>query len=500
MRSLLLLLLATCAPALGVAAQSGIYVDPVNGLDAVDRGSPAAPYRSLTFAVADSASAISPTFVLRPGTYGAASGEEFPVRLPDLCRVEIDSRVIAPDSRSVVLDPPQGGVAAFLFAPARTGFATLKGLSIRNGRLLDVVARGATSFPFVTVEDCAVRDLAAGSAPGACLDALVEGGAVLTLYVRGAELESYGEGCLAVDVAAGSACQLRFDRCRFEGGDAVLDLDGRLGGVGVATLRACEVLRGRTAGIRSQTDRGADLVIELEHVLVADCGHAPVTGSSGAALLAIDAGGGLFPRHEVFNSILVGNAADAPVGGLGCTFGTNLVEQADLANLGGNQLGTARFVDSSVGNYRLLPNSLAVDAADGSATTLFVDRDGEPRGWHGERPDLGPDEMHLHSVHLETDSALGSVWEFVVRTYPGAQFGLLVGQVAGAAPFGAGLPHLDGAVFAPGLGGFADVDGIGRASLPVPGDPALLGLALHWQPVVSVLPFWGANSLRTVLR
>ncbi|MBK8976151.1 MAG: DUF1565 domain-containing protein [Planctomycetes bacterium] len=493
LRVVLALAFAACS-----ASAQILYVDPVRGVDLTGAGSATQPFRSLTYAIAH-ASGPAPVFRLRRGVYGVGSGESFPIRLPDLCRVEAAEPRDVPTESGVRFDCQQPGIAALEYAPAAAGAVRLAGLTTTTGAGGDFVhvrVSAAAGFAVVELDGCR-----SDADSGLLIDSSAGGSASVVLtgcLFRGAGL------ALAATVASGVTLQLQVDRSDLEGGEDVVRFDATQGGLVLAGFRATQIRGGLAAGLRARTGPGpvpgGDVAVTLEHCLLYGNGHGTATGVRGAALVAETRVGGNAPTFRCVNGIFAGNANDTPIGGVGCQFGANLVSQSDLQALGGNLLRTPGFVDAAGGDFRLLPGSAGIDLAWSSDTTLFLDRDGEPRGSAGVgQPDLGPDEFHLDALHTAGRTTIGSTWQFALTTDPGLPFALLVGSDRDPLGFGAGQLHLRGVWFATPLGGMSDPSGLGRVSLPVPNDLGFLGIELDWQAVVARPPYFGTNAWPTVV-
>lgn len=478
--------LMTGALASGLSAQIVLHVDPVLGQDLPGRGSQSMPLRSLTFATSQVApGVVLHEYRLAPGEYGAANGEVFPIRPPSLAAFLAWPR--REGGRDVVLDT--GGVAtAIEFAPAGVGLLFLRGLDVR-GADRSLVAQAPGSSPInVVVEESRFRggvEISAG------------GSSIAQCSMRSVDVD----GGIVGFQSESSVLQLDLDRCglRADGRSSALDVlavDGSASWT-LMTLRSCAIVGGPRSGVRLTEGAPATWNLRFEHCSFVGNGLQP--GAFRGAALSADLGpspAGL--GFLVENSLFVDNAHDAPVAGAFCTFGSNLVEQLDLANLGANQVGRAQLVDVGRGDLHLVPGSPGKDLANLSETTLFADRDGDLR-WTGIDPlgDLGCDEYVPDSVHSSGETASGTTWHLVIETDPMLATALVAGtELSGIGPEIDGL-RLAGAIVIVPTSEMSDADGIADHAITVPSDPALIGLRLYWQAGVARAPYYGRNVWRT---
>lgn len=482
MRAALLFAATTLLP-----AQNIVYLDPALGVDAPGGGSAAQPLKTLTFA---SSQTTGPTvFRLRAGTYGAASGESFPIALPPVCVVEADPARVPVGSEQVVIETALGLTSTFFLAPRAPADVTLRELVCSGGMFravrLDVLAGNTANL---TLEGCSL-------AQSRCVVVNAAAGARATVVMRDCR-------CNAVDapVAATTEPSARIDlgieRCILRAGlRAGIVLDASAGGAVQLLLRHSVVGLCDTRGIHALTDQGGSVVTRIEHCLLHEVGLRVVGGSPGAIVDTVGRSGQA-PQHTVVNSLFHRNRSDAPNGtSPSYAWGNNLVSQASLIGLGGNQLATAQFVDEASGDWHLLPGSPGRDAGRAADRTSPVDFEGDP---YLGPPDLGPDEAQFAYLVAAPHAALGRTLTLQPLVAPQAPFAALLGTAA-TPTFGPGTLHLTGVVVDPGLVGFADTRGVGRLDLAVPNSRFLAGQILYWQTLSATPPWLGANARRTVL-
>jgi hypothetical protein len=270
-----------------------------------------------------------------------------------------------------------------------------------------------------------------------------------------------------------------------------------------ANLRASYLRSPVRYGILAASATGGVVRTRIEHCLLYDIGNRVIGGGiSNGAIYDLIGSGGVAPVHRVVNSIFARNKTDAQFGpGSNYSWGNNLVRQQDLANLGGNRLGTATFANLSANDFHLAPASLGVDGGLAADTTLSDDFDAEPRlSVHaGPAPDLGPDEVFLGETYTFDGARIGQ--PYVLRTSWSANvvFAFFLGSDRVPQSFGPGRIHLAGTIVGFGLGGVCGASGVGEATLPIPNDAALVGLVVYWQCLGSQPPHLGANAKRTLV-
>lgn len=480
--------ICSAASICALAAQA-IHVDPRRGVDQPGGGSATSPFRTMTYAAA-SATGLSPVFRLRPGTYDNASGEVFPIALPDPCTVEGDPAFVAPGEKTV------------RFATALTLGSTFE---VRGGS-----GGGGTVF----------RDLYLGG--GAFRGIQFFGGSAPTSLT----LERIGIGqsrCVVVNASPATGLLLR--DCALNGSDTALTVN-TAGGLWLAVIDRCTLVGGVRAGIyvdattggefrpvltntrisgqlralMTQVGNGARVVTRIEHCLLHDVGRG-VIGNPGnvGALVDVDTGGGLPVQHQVVNSIFHANRNDAPLGtGSAYTWGTNIVTQPNLAGVGGNVIGTATFVDSARNDWRLVAASLGIEQGRAADTTTLEDLGGSPRT--ANAPDLGPFEFWDLLVESAQEARVGAQWSITALTTLAAPFALVLATDRVPGSFGAGGIHLAGTLVDSGARATTGPDGIGRVTFTVPNSPFLIGVSLSWQGVFGVAPFLGANAWTMSIR
>jgi hypothetical protein len=477
-------------------AQTSIWIDPTYGRNQPSAGSSAMPFRTLTYAVSQLPAGIAVTFHLRPGSYGPASGEVYPVMLPPLCHLMPDRTMTRPDDGAVSFAASATGQPT-LSLDARIGPAAvvLEGLEFDPGPAAAFVvsANGATAHVTIVLTHCSI-----GSAAGLAAAATQQ--AFLDLQVTDCELRCAARP-LEVRTATGAIALLQLDRSVFEAGEP----DGLLlsadTGLVTAALRACRVRGAARRGIHALTERSGVVATRIEACLLHDIGIGQSGNDVGAV---VDSPGptGTTPAHVIVNSLFDNNAADVanPTSG-GYTFGINLVQQSSLAGLGANRLGQATFVDPATEDFRLAPASIGIDAGNSADATLFTDLDGDPRmTLTSVNPDLGADEYYDHYCYATAPPRLGRQLVLRTTTLPVVPFGMVAATDRVRGSFGAGLVHLAGTLVPTAQIGTTSARGIGEMILTMPGDPALLGIEVWWQVVVATPPWLGANAWRTVVR
>ncbi len=181
---------------------------------------------------------------------------------------------------------------------------------------------------------------------------------------------------------AGDGATVSFDRVLFQGGGGVF-------GLGSSTVQITNSIIDRQSGPDGAIGAGYGSFMKLSFSTVIDsvlnCGTT-VASCTGATLAGLC----------VDNSLIANSANGAPantVTGTNCEFNYSLIfPQVTTVPGANNKLGMQpRLKDPGNGNYRLLVDSPAVDAAD-PATTGTTDFDGTSRPQNG-RSDLGAFEL-----------------------------------------------------------------------------------------------------------
>jgi hypothetical protein len=495
MRNLPVVLLCVAA-----AAQAPIYVDPVAGADRAGGGSPANPFKTITFAISQAPAAGPATFYLRPGSYSLASGERFPLLPPDACTIESDPALVPQGARLAVIDTPATMQSAIELGSRPTRNVTVRNLRIA-GRMLRGVyleLRAGATVAAVLVEDCEI-------ATQRGVEADVRANARAIVRVLRSRLNAV-DSPIAMHTAgtAGAAIDLFVDKSVLVNGiTASVVLDARVAGGLQATLRATHLRSGVRYGVLAVTGNGGSAQTRIEHCLLYDHGNNVIGGGiSLGAIYDEVAAGGVAPAHRVVNSIFHRNKADAQLGaGANYVWGNNLVTQQDLGTLGGNRLGVPAFANRAENDFHLAPASLGVDLGDRNATTLGEDFDGEPRlsAHAGAAPDLGPDEVFLGATFTSDGARVGQPYTLRASWAPNVPFLLALGTASVPNSFGPGILHLAGPIYDLGLGGTCGPGGVGEVTLQVPNDPALATLVVWWQSAGALAPYLGANAKRTLV-
>lgn len=186
-----LLAVALCAG--GAFAQSGFWVDPLNGNDA-NSGSAASPFRTIGHAMG--AASLGQTVWLYDGTYDSVSGETFPIDLKN--QVNLRAEGLA----TPVID---GGGAGLIFRVQEnyTALTRIDGLTVLDGVVLIGLQPGV-SVRGLVVEDCAFEQFSetAVDLP------LSSGGAQEVLVVENCTFAGAGAPANAVRIALSGATVL----------------------------------------------------------------------------------------------------------------------------------------------------------------------------------------------------------------------------------------------------------------------------------------------------
>jgi hypothetical protein len=493
-------ILVACLMCASVTGQNPLYVDPVRGADQLGGGSAASPFRTLTFAVKQVPAAGPATFYLRPATYSAASGEQWPIPIPDQCTIEADPALVPVGARLASFEASPVSLAMFELTPGAVSTVVLRNLKLTGNMWYGVhmIVRSGTVLATLLVEDCTI-------AQQHCLDVQVNTAAAVKVTVLRSRFTGV-DSCVIVHTQGppGSIVDLAVDRSTFvDGISGNIVLDGGVAGTLSATVRASQLRSGVRYGLVTNGSNGATIKTRIEHCLLFDSGNNVIGGGiSNGAIYDLLGNGGIPAQHVVVNSIFANNMSDALLGtGANYTWGNNLVKQANLATLGGNRTGAAGFVKSADNDFHLLPTSVCVDKGNPSHTTLVTDFDGEPRlsPWAGMAPDLGPDEMFVGATFSTDGARVGQPYLLRTTWTPGAPFALVLGTAAVPSSFGLGLVHLAGQILDIGLAGTCNAAGLGEATLLVPNNPGLAGLEVFWQSVTSTPPYLGVNAKRTLV-
>ncbi|HKX45811.1 MAG TPA: DUF1565 domain-containing protein, partial [Planctomycetota bacterium] len=467
------------------ATAGDVHVDSVLGSDATGDGSAAAPWQTLTFALAQVAA--GDVVHVGAGVHDAALGESFPIVVP--LRVEvrgagIGSTVIDGDGADELvivigdwLKSEQLSLSGMTLTDAGVGLGVGAVLTPAGARVervevtnveLGVKAGGVASSYGLRLEDCLVHDCVTGFAAGA----ISSGGGGSVSFVGGEirDCSEYGAYVWADVGGKGWGYLAR----------------ARVSGCGIALVAS-----------------GQDTAIDLEQSLVSGC-HAAASlwhlawlRLRGSTLTGNGAGISFpvtgFERIELDGSIVWGNGF--------YDLDPAMVVSARYSNTNpllpgtGNLAVDPRFLDPQGGDFHLAPGSPLVDVGDPALPPGGTDLDGDPRVLDGDsdlssRVDIGHDERNPVALGVSGTPVLG------------ATLGLDVAAPAGWFAFAA--VALDTADLALGPFGSLLVDpfasvplGSGPApwsgTLSLPPDPVLAGLELFLQALGVDLP-GGAGS------
>ncbi len=479
-------LLATLTGALTAQV---VYVDPVRGVDQAGGGGANAPFKTMTYA-ATATVGPSPVFRLRPGTYDTASGEVFPIVLPDPCTVEGDPARVEPGEKTVRFQTTLTLGSTFeVRGGAAAGGTVFRDLFLGGGAFRGIQFFGGTQTTTLTLERVGIsqsRSLVVNASPA------------LGLLLRDCALNG-PDTALTVNTLGGLVLAA-IDRCTLTGGTrAGLFVDASTGGEFRPVVTNSR-LSGQLRAVMQQVGNGARIVTRFEHCLFHDVGRGAIGNPTNVgALVDVDVGGGLPIQHVVVNSIFHANRNDAPQGtGANYAWGNNLVTQQNLVGLGGNVAGVPSFVDTGRSDWRLVAGSPGVDQGTPADTTTARDLGDSPRV--AGLPDLGPFEFWDLLVESPQEARVGALWSLYALTTTATPFALVLASSHVPASFGAGGIHVAGVIVDSGVRATTLANGTGRVAFTVPNDPFLVGVTVYWQGVFATPPYLGANAWPTPIR
>ncbi len=476
-----------------VRAQSvEFFVDPRAGVDSVGHGSAKLPFKTISYAAGQALPRGTLVILtLRPGVYEAASGEVFPIRLPEKVVVQADPATTSRGGQQVVVDLGSAAVAAFDFTSGGVGSLMLDGLNIEGafGSGLEITIKPALlASGVVRVTSCHI------TLPKGILGTVGQLGS-LSLYLSETKI-AFEDLAVMLVTEDSAAAQCFIDRTAVIGGRSGFVFDARKGGVVTTGFRAVQLLHLRTLGVQSLVGVGAFMAHTFEHCLFHDIGNTVV--GLGAVVDSVSASA-TQPAYRILNGIFDNNRQDAANGTHpSYIWGANLVQQPTLGKLGHNTVGKATFVSTFDDDFHLAPGSLGIDQGLSQDVSLYADFDGDVRLLKGALPDLGPDEYYDWYVYAHAEPHIREILRIRTTTpLPNLAFGLVMSLSKHTGSFGTGKIHLSGTVF-PTLTGMTSMSGIGEVMTVLPPDPNLIGLELYWQGGFLAAPYFGVNAWRTV--
>jgi hypothetical protein len=192
------ILIAAVLFAGGAFAQTGVWVDPLNGSNG-NIGTSASPYKSITYALQQVTGGM--TVWLMDGTYTTATGEAFPIELKNLVDLRADGVAVP------VIDVNSAIVTAFRVSA-------------------DITA--LTRFSGVTVLDC-----------GICLE-ITNAASIRGFIIEDCDFEQFSDTGLDIALSSGSTQdQLVVDNCSFAGLGGIADA-----GISILLSNSTELIGG----------------------------------------------------------------------------------------------------------------------------------------------------------------------------------------------------------------------------------------------------------------
>ena len=228
-------------------------VDPSRGVDEPS-GRPHLPYKTLTAALG---AALGNTLIkLAPGTYSAATGERFPITLPDA--VMITGQETA-QGQGVVVTGGGAGPGGSSVGLVMQGQSQLRGVTVQNPQGIGILINGGAGL----VRACRLSQCAVG---------LQVGGAASPLVVNSRVDENRDRGLSFIDQARGEIQDCVVERCGtgiYIGQNAAPPLRGcrcasnqvgvQLAGGASPVLRQNRLVQNQTAGLVVQDTARPDL-------------------------------------------------------------------------------------------------------------------------------------------------------------------------------------------------------------------------------------------------
>lgn len=413
------------------------YVDPVSGSNGNAGTTPAAAWRSVTFALSALPASGAERVHLLPGVYGVGNGEVFPLQpRPDVV-------LVGDGGASVTVLDGGGGVNVTLILMVSsvagnglpyTSASAVRGLTLRAANVgIALSSTWADVAP--ALEDLRFEGLyaAALSVSAAGFAGAGSTGAVL----RRATIEGGGAGVVIVSAGMGSALLLEDVALS---GVAANGVDVEAFDSTLVTLRRVSILRaGRDACSVRTFNLGAARLI-LEDTLCASCGAngvnldgMPTLGSTlhgtlvrctlahnGAAGLRTESALATAATAQLVDSVVYGNADD--IAGVGAVQASgSLIGDGDFAGTSGNFSADPLFVAPSLDDFQVSWGSPCIDR--GTTAQPADDLAGRARPIDGdldtlERVDLGAYEFAPLAVR--GTPTLGATLAVALWGQPGA--------------------------------------------------------------------------------
>lgn len=363
------------------------YVDAATGLDAPARNglSPATAWRSVDYAISRNLPTGATVNIL-PGVYPTGVVLSRDIRLEGLPRATL----VPNNSAGPILHVTPGAQSAGTIAVQSLDFVT--GTRPDLAVLVDVVAPG--SLGRFSAENCLFDGqfatvLAAVQVTGCIVD-------VTECLFLGDQSAPFGVSAISIRSVANGFVQSNIDRCTFRRWQTAIEI---LGGQG--RVSNCETYR---CGIGLEASGN----VRMEHCTF---GYGEPTFGAPPVVSAVQCSGS--GTLDVFSSILwMPNGPNWTGDDIRVLSGTvnvhsSILEDSGDCSLGSNNLcppaiTAPGFVNGPTGDYRLLPNSPAVDSA-ATPAAVATDLTGGPRSLDASRtgnmtPDRGARE--LSSVSL----------------------------------------------------------------------------------------------------
>lgn len=467
------------------ASATDYYVDAVNGNDAAAGTSPAAAWKTITHASAASAQGAPSTIHLAPGTYGAASGETFPLFF--------HGQELVGDSGPAVTVIDAGGAIAIemhQIGPGQPSYmlASLTGVTGRNAQ---VFAHVSTAYYNVST---AFHDVRFENVSGACID--ISGsnlpqsgwGFQLTLdHVDGSLAHSStlvvltsntGHGVLTANdcdfsnalgdaVRANSSLLIdaTFDRCRFthDGGNAFAAVDPS--GSVSATFRDCLMAHDGSGFFQDTSTSSTSTTVAFQRCTIADNAAFGIRNTSQHATTSID------------STIVVDN-------------GTDVLAPSPAVQFSWITAGDPLFVAPLADDYRLRFGSPCIDAGNSSSGSGAPELAGVVRPIDGnldtlKHTDIGAFE--LTPLRLVTTGRIGTPLRLESSGEQGGASTIYFVRGAPVAPMATPFGEFDlnpstfGTLLQTSVAPFPPV-GFQR---PIPNVPALIGRTFSFQGLTS---------------
>ena len=496
------LLGSVLAALLGPVLPADYFVDSTGGSDLTGTGTSTDPWKTITHALSQ-VPGPGDTIHVAAGVHGLSLGEVFPLLMKP------GVSLVGAGSTSTTIDALGSAFAAVRFDALDFSPPTLfEGFRLTNSAApaLRVAASDPSGIRIV-------RNAAVGNGVGIRIDGV--GSAM------GPSMEENEFGFNASDVLVfagpgGTTTSPRFrgDRIHHSTGHGFV-VSASAGGSAIVTLEGIRIETNGGAGLWSSATAGTAILYGTNLTVFQNAVGGLVVSSSGAGALSLfldhvtvadNAAGGVSvsggASAAIANSIAQGNTSADLLGVPVASVTSSLVGTGSYAGQNGNIAGDPLFANRAAGNYALGAGSVCIDA--GASSVVYEDAYADSRPIDGNfdglaAPDMGSDELAHAHVEVVGAPTLGSTITLSLTGSPGVFARTYIAAGTGVLP----IPYWGVLFLSFPVLPFGGVSVVAPATIPIPipNDPALLGVELYLQPVgLKPVGFLLRGSLGNVVR